>query len=71
MMKDDDPTIDLKDMAFKEELAFQLKLRPDGDRRMIEAQTREKIYGPKKFKAGKQVRGMGIARKGTRACKMR
>ncbi len=26
---------------------------------------------PKKFKAGKQVRGMGIARKGTRACKMR
>jgi len=38
---------------------------------MIEAQTREKIYGPKKFKAGKQVRGMGIARKGTRACKMR
>jgi len=56
MMKDNDPTIDLKDMAFKEELAFQLKLRPDGDRRMIEAQTREKIYGPKKFKAGKKVK---------------
>ena len=25
----------------------------------------------KKFKEGKKVRGMGIARKGTRACKMR
>lgn len=65
MGRDDDPTIDLKDMAYKEELAFQLKLRPNGDRRMIEAQTREKIYGPKKMgRGGNLCRGMGKTSKG-------
>ena len=61
---------DLKDMAFKEELEFQLKLNPTADRRMLEAQVRERIYGPKKFGGGGKVRGMGIARKGVRKCKM-
>lgn len=70
-MNSDNALKELKDMAFKEELAFQLKLRPDADRNRIEAQVRERIYGTKKFGKGRQVRGMGIARKGTRACKMR
>lgn len=70
-MDTDKDVKDIKDMAFQEELEFQLKLRPNADRRMLEAQIREKIYGPRKFGHGGKVRGAGKASKGVRPCKMR
>jgi len=60
-----DPLKQRKDLAFKEELEFQLKLRPDADPKLIEAQVRERIYGvKKKAMGGRMTRGSGKAFRG-------
>ena len=75
MGKMSDLDIDLQDLRAEfidgpaaDQMSFEQFLMRKGRKDLLDLSGGMK---PKKFGGGGKVRGMGIARKGTRACKMR